>query len=125
MASLAVALVLFPPPAAADCTCRALGRDFVLGHAICLATPDGPRRAVCGMVLNNTSWHVSGTPCVLAAGEPARVTELAPERLPRPASFEAWRTQGMRQAPQSFEAWRTQGVRQAPQDDGEDPTRSP
>jgi hypothetical protein len=85
MAPLAVALVLIASPAPADCTCRALGRDFDLGHAICLATPEGPRRAICGMVLNNTSWHVSDTPCVLAAGEPARVTELTPERLPRPA----------------------------------------
>jgi hypothetical protein len=102
--------ILVPPPASADCTCRALGRDFALGHAICLATPEGPRLATCGMVLNNTSWHVSGTPCVLAAGEGARVTGLVPEKLPRPASFEAWRTYG---------------VRQAPQDDGKDATRSP
>jgi hypothetical protein len=84
--AIAVLLALIPSPAAADCTCRALGRDFALGHAICLATPDGPRRAVCGMVLNNTSWHVSGTPCVLAAGESARVTGLAPDKLPRPMS---------------------------------------
>ena len=55
------------PEAAADCTCRALGRDFDLGRSICLNTPAGFRLATCDMVLNNTSWRVSSTPCVVAA----------------------------------------------------------
>lgn len=51
----------------ADCTCRAFGRNFALGHSACLATPQGPRLAVCGMVLNNTSWRFSEIPCAVAS----------------------------------------------------------
>ncbi|NWG26163.1 MAG: hypothetical protein HXY30_17400 [Pseudorhodoplanes sp.] len=51
-------------PARADCTCRAQGRDFDLGATICLATPSGDRLAACSMVLNVTSWEISGVPCV-------------------------------------------------------------
>ena len=50
--------------AVADCTCRAQGRNFEQGQAVCLATPNGPRIATCGMVLNNSSWEVSQSPCV-------------------------------------------------------------
>jgi hypothetical protein len=53
-------------PAAADCTCRAFGRNFELGTSVCLSTPQGSRLATCGMVLNNTSWDVSSTSCVAA-----------------------------------------------------------
>ena len=62
------------PPAAADCTCRALGRDFELGRVVCLSTPNGPRLATCGMVLNNTSWRISDTPCVTTHGNVERVS---------------------------------------------------
>ena len=48
------------------CTCRAAGRSFELGQSVCLKTPAGPRIAVCVMVLNNTSWQISATPCVSA-----------------------------------------------------------
>lgn len=48
----------------ADCTCRAQGRQFEQGQAACLTTPEGPRVATCGMVLNNSSWELSQTPCV-------------------------------------------------------------
>lgn len=50
-------------PAAADCTCRAQGRSFDQGQAVCLATPNGLRVATCGMVLNNSAWEFSQTPC--------------------------------------------------------------
>jgi hypothetical protein len=50
--------------AAADCTCRAQGRDFDLGRSVCMMTPSGYRLATCDMVLNNTSWKISSTPCV-------------------------------------------------------------
>ena len=53
-------------PAAADCTCRAFGRNFELGMSVCLATPAGNRLATCGMVLNNSSWDISSTPCAAA-----------------------------------------------------------
>ena len=54
----------------ADCTCRAQGRDFEQGQAVCLATPNGPRIATCGMVLNNSSWEVSQSPCVYSQPVP-------------------------------------------------------
>lgn len=56
----------FVSQAVADCTCRAGGRDFDLGASACLTTPSGARLATCDMVLNNTSWRISGTPCVSA-----------------------------------------------------------
>jgi hypothetical protein len=56
--------------AAADCTCRAGGRDYDLGRSVCLNTPAGFRLATCGMVLNNTSWKISAMPCVDAAAAP-------------------------------------------------------
>jgi len=62
--------------AAADCTCRYQGRDFELGQNVCLSTPQGARIATCGMVLNNTSWKFTETPCVVSdvqpENEPAR-----------------------------------------------------
>jgi hypothetical protein len=62
----------FMSQAAADCTCRAFGQDVELGGSACLTTPDGPRHAVCGMVLNNTSWQFSDMPCV--PGQPAQIS---------------------------------------------------
>jgi hypothetical protein len=54
------------------CTCRARNRNFELGQTACLQTPSGPRLAVCVMVLNNTSWQISDTPCVGAAARAPR-----------------------------------------------------
>ncbi|TMJ06179.1 MAG: hypothetical protein E6G97_00495 [Alphaproteobacteria bacterium] len=51
---------------AAECTCRSQGRDYELGTSVCLQTPKGARIATCGMVLNNTSWQFSDTPCVIS-----------------------------------------------------------
>lgn len=48
---------------AAECTCRAGGRDHEVGRTLCLSTPQGFRLATCGMVMNNTSWRFSDTPC--------------------------------------------------------------
>lgn len=57
--------VLGASPASADCTCRALGREFQTGQTVCLKSPNGQARlATCGMVLNNSSWQFSDTPCV-------------------------------------------------------------
>jgi hypothetical protein len=58
--------------AAADCTCRSQGRDFELGQSTCLQTPKGARIATCGMVLNNTSWQFTNTPCVVSAAPDAQ-----------------------------------------------------
>lgn len=62
--------------AAADCICRAQGREFELGQSVCLQTPRGARIATCGMVLNNTSWQFSETPCV--------VSDVAPQTPEKP-----------------------------------------
>jgi hypothetical protein len=66
-------LIALTLPAQADpnCTCLARGKTFELGQSICLASPKGPRIATCGMVLNNTSWQFSETPCVISRSAPA------------------------------------------------------
>ena len=51
----------------ANCFCRAQGRTFAVGETACLRTGEGPRVAECGMVLNNTSWQFSDTPCVVSS----------------------------------------------------------
>ena len=61
-------------PASADCTCRSQGRDYDLGQSVCLQSPKGARIATCGMVLNNTSWQFTETPCTVSqapAAQPA------------------------------------------------------
>ena len=75
---LAAALAaLSSAPAQADCTCRAQGRVFEQGQAVCLATPNGPRIATCGMVLNNSSWDFSQAPCVYSQPLPQRQPAVA------------------------------------------------
>ena len=58
--------------ALADCTCRAQGRNFEQGQAVCLTTPNGLRVATCGMVLNNSAWEFSQTPCVTSQRLPQK-----------------------------------------------------
>lgn len=70
-AVMIVALDARPSAADPDCTCRARGRDFTLGQSVCLATPKGARIATCAMVLNNTSWQFTETPCVVSHLSPA------------------------------------------------------
>ena len=65
--------------AAADCTCRWQGRDYELGRSVCLQSPKGARIATCGMVLNNTSWQFTETPCTVSA-VPQDLPEAASER---------------------------------------------
>lgn len=74
----------------ADCICRAQGREYELGKTACLATPKGPRLATCGMVLNNTSWQFSDTPCVVSSSvEPAADREQAVSRFRSSPAFAA------------------------------------
>jgi hypothetical protein len=61
-----VVLIAASDASLADCTCRSQGRDYELGKSVCLPTPKGARIATCGMVLNNTSWHFSETPCLVS-----------------------------------------------------------
>lgn len=46
-----------------DCTCRYQGLDFRLGEEVCLNGPNGPTMARCEMLLNNTSWKFTDSPC--------------------------------------------------------------
>ena len=69
---------------AAECTCRSQGRDYELGKSMCLQTPKGARIATCGMVLNNTSWQFSDTPCVISKA-PADAPAPPHEHAGRPA----------------------------------------
>ena len=62
--SAAVLAAVMSEPAQADCTCRAQGRNFEQGQLACLTTPNGPRIATCGMVLNNSAWEFSQSPCI-------------------------------------------------------------
>jgi hypothetical protein len=79
--ALAAVFGLSATGAAAECTCRAGGRDFSLGASTCLATPAGPRLAICDMVLNNTSWRFSSAPCPAAQSEPdADIAGSGPQR---------------------------------------------
>jgi hypothetical protein len=82
-AGLAAASSPLPLLADPNCTCRAQGREFELGQSVCLVSPKGPRIAICGMVLNNTSWQFSDTPCVVSAvpmGPPQDARAAAPPR---------------------------------------------
>jgi hypothetical protein len=57
-----LAVLARPLPAGAgkpECECRAFGRTFQIGEAVCL---DGGLR-VCGMSSNVTSWLVTGRSC--------------------------------------------------------------
>jgi hypothetical protein len=75
--SAAVLAAFLSTSAQADCTCRAQGRIFEQGQAVCLATPTGPRIATCGMVLNNSSWELSQSPCVYSQPLPQRRPAVA------------------------------------------------
>ena len=46
-----------------ECKCRAPAGLFSLGEETCLQTSEGPRKATCVMVLNNTSWRIDTRPC--------------------------------------------------------------
>lgn len=73
----AVMLAVSAAAASADCTCRSQGRDYELGQSVCLQSPKGARIATCGMVLNNTSWQFSETPCVVSQTPPSAVPPAA------------------------------------------------
>lgn len=49
--------------AADDCTCRFKGQDVPVGNVVCLELPAGNMMAMCGRVLNNTSWKFLEKEC--------------------------------------------------------------
>ena len=74
------------PPAIAqqasgkDCTCRFNGSDYHLGEIVCLRTNQGPQLAQCDMVLNNTSWSLTGRSCTISlnvAPQTAKPSQIA------------------------------------------------
>jgi hypothetical protein len=83
-ASLAVAFVLTAAttPASADCTCRAPGIVAKHGQIVCLNTPQGPRLARCGMVLNNASWKFLPDACPEALRVIPREVDVAMSAAP-------------------------------------------
>ena len=48
------------------CRCRFRGRDYRLGELACMATPSGEMLVRCDLMLNNTSWVPTTTPCTLS-----------------------------------------------------------
>lgn len=54
-------------PVLPPCTCRAQGRLFDMGEEACLATPDGPRLAICAMDQNVSSWKPTARTCPSAS----------------------------------------------------------
>jgi hypothetical protein len=65
--ALTAAALLGTGAVASECKCRAPGKTFELGETACIATPSGPRLATCGLVLNNTAWTFSSSPCVIGS----------------------------------------------------------
>lgn len=60
---MSVKLVVPVQSPVVDCTCRYQGIDFQLGEAACIRG----QRAVCGRVLNNTSWEFSNDGCLFSS----------------------------------------------------------
>lgn len=51
---------------APSCVCRYAGKTYNVGQSVCMVTPAGERRALCGFVLNNTAWKFSAGGCGIA-----------------------------------------------------------
>ncbi len=64
-----------------NCTCRYAGQSFALSTCACIVTPNGVRRACCGMVLNNPSWNFTGDVCPVAGIPDRDPTQSAADRF--------------------------------------------
>lgn len=53
-------------PNVIPCLCRFDGAAYEQGQCVCIPTSNGPRRACCGKVLNNSSWMFADGACQLA-----------------------------------------------------------
>jgi len=49
------------------CRCRFRGLFYRLGDLVCMATPEGTVLTRCDLLLNNTSWVPTHTPCTLSS----------------------------------------------------------
>lgn len=66
------------------CRCRFKDRAYRLGEQVCMQTAVGTVFARCDLLLNNTSWVPTGTPCQVSStsrplDEPVRVTPRRPQ----------------------------------------------
>jgi hypothetical protein len=48
------------------CRCRFQGREFRLGELACMSTPTGTVLTRCDLLMNNTSWVPTETPCTVS-----------------------------------------------------------
>jgi hypothetical protein len=76
-----IALVLSFGTTSAEIGCRAIGIEARQGETLCIRTPDGLRRAECGMNLNVSSWTFLGEAC----SEPSSRETKEPEQAPSDA----------------------------------------
>lgn len=58
-----------------NCTCRFLGKDFLIGESACIRGA----LATCSTYLNNTSWSITKEPCPIALNTPALFSPKARE----------------------------------------------
>lgn len=59
------------------CRCRFQGRQYHLGETVCMSTHVGIVIARCDLMLNNTSWVPTPTPCTLSSAEAPGLMALA------------------------------------------------
>lgn len=62
----------------ADCTCRRPGGMSHVGETACIATPDGPRLALCSMNQNVTSWVIGDEACQVSLLRPSERLHYTP-----------------------------------------------
>ena len=69
-----------------NCKCRANGRKYNLGESTCFQTNKGLVRALCVLVLNNTSWKILEGSCDTAFNEQLRSVPPKPDDRRKAAS---------------------------------------
>lgn len=53
------------------CRCRFGGHFYALGEQVCMETPVGTVLTRCDLILNNTSWVPTSTPCRISSRLPS------------------------------------------------------
>ena len=69
------------------CRCRFQGQEYRLGEEVCMSTHTGIVLTRCDLLLNNTSWIPTGTPCTISRLHtlPTAPTAATNARLAAPA----------------------------------------
>lgn len=60
------------------CRCRFQGLLYQLGDLVCMSTPEGTVLTRCDLLLNNTSWVPTHTPCTLSRFGVRQTASLLP-----------------------------------------------